>query len=61
MKARIDALTMRLISLMPYGYAVLVGMLLQQLIGGVAAGPNMLNFSRFQNADVFDSKSIAIR
>jgi hypothetical protein len=34
MKARIDALTVRMIGLLPYVYAVLVGMLLQQLIGG---------------------------
>lgn len=34
MKARIDALALQLVYLMPYGYAVLLGMLLQQLFGG---------------------------
>ncbi len=33
-KARIDALALRLVDLMPYGCAVLMGMLLQQLIEG---------------------------
>ncbi len=33
-KARIDALALQLVDLMPYGYAVLLGMLLQELIGG---------------------------
>ena len=34
MKARIDALALRLVELMPYGYAVLLGMVLQQFFGG---------------------------
>lgn len=34
MKPRIDALALRLIILLPYGYAVALGMMLQQLIGG---------------------------
>ena len=34
MKARIDALALRLVYLMPYGYAVLLGMLLREFFGG---------------------------
>lgn len=34
MKARIDALALNVINLMPYGYAVLLGMLLREFFGG---------------------------
>jgi hypothetical protein len=34
MKARLDALALRLMAAVPYVYAVLLGMLLQQLFGG---------------------------
>lgn len=33
-KARIDALALRVIVLLPYGYAVALGMMLQQIFGG---------------------------
>lgn len=34
MKACIDALAFGVVSVIPYAYAVLLGMMLQQLIGG---------------------------